>query len=940
MSVLKFKNPDTGDWDSLEVIRGPRGPKGDTGATGPTGPKGDTGATGPKGDAGATGPKGDTGPAGPTGPKGDTGATGPKGDAGATGPKGDTGPTGPAGKTPVKGVDYWTTSDKAEIIAELGGSVTVTPGSTTTTTSAPDFIVAEAERVAGNIQAVRTARTLVFPALSDIHLYDGNSEHDASELSARYAGMGIREMKKRISMDGVVLLGDYSWMSSDDYSSEQVKKDITACKEALGLDDNEIWCVGNHDVCYGYGCDRSLTDDEMYAYIGANADGVKPYDHLERGYGYLDFESQKIRIIYLNTCDVQDWTEYDAYKRAQDASFDAHSEWISPTQIQWLADTALDFSGKSDVAQWGIVIVGHHPLHYSTGCFGHTMKVLEAYRDGLSGSVSCNICMNTSDTWQFQTVTYDFTVGERAELICDIHGHTHNCSMSKISSTSWHTNIPQGVTEVEPWLWRLSVPNICATRNNTGYENFKTNEITAKKYGEFDESGNPVYWTKESDTAKATSFCVISIDRSNKKVYAHIFGAGRDRMVSYADDYVPAEYSITVTTENCTVSGDATTITEGESITLTFTASDGYELPEAPVVSGAAYDWNKSNGSLTLSIPIGPVSVSVVAVPETSEPDTPNEPDAPVVNYTNQIPISTDTDGNIYNGKGYAEATRLNSSGEEESRAGQMTTGFIPVPETYSYDIGQVVLYFSNIVLDNTTTTRIVCYDENKTFVGLKYGSQLVTENNTEASNDCVATWDTDGYLTAVDMTELLYYYKISPDYNKVIKYLRICGSSVTNDSIITVNEPLTSTDTPDEPVTSYTNRLPLATTAPNDNTIYGGDYNGDGVNDGYKNDTRYSSSSGIQASAGKQLTGLIPASEGDIVRVKNIESFEFYIWVKSNGTMSAMQPANNYVTGYAQPDDNGVYTFNGPSSAFMGVRFSGKGITSDTIVTVNEPIE
>ena len=38
------------------------------------------------------------------------------------GPKGDTGDTGPrgtAGHTPVKGADYWTAADKAEIVADV-----------------------------------------------------------------------------------------------------------------------------------------------------------------------------------------------------------------------------------------------------------------------------------------------------------------------------------------------------------------------------------------------------------------------------------------------------------------------------------------------------------------------------------------------------------------------------------------------------------------------------------------------------------------------------------------------------------------------------------------------------------------------------------------------------------------------------------------------------
>lgn len=76
------------------------------------GPKGDTGATGLQGPKGDTGPAGAQGPAGPTGA---TGAQGPKGDTGPTGATGATGPAGADGTTPVRGTDYWTAEDIAEI---------------------------------------------------------------------------------------------------------------------------------------------------------------------------------------------------------------------------------------------------------------------------------------------------------------------------------------------------------------------------------------------------------------------------------------------------------------------------------------------------------------------------------------------------------------------------------------------------------------------------------------------------------------------------------------------------------------------------------------------------------------------------------------------------------------------------------------------------------
>lgn len=157
-----------------------KGPKGDTGAVGPAGPRGSTGEDGisvthrwsgttlyvtsasgtssanlkgEKGEKGDAGEKGADGTMtfedlteeqraslkGDKGEKGDTGATGPqgpqgeKGDKGADGtmtfedlteeqkeslrgPKGEKGDTGPAGYTPVKGTDYYTAADKAEMV--------------------------------------------------------------------------------------------------------------------------------------------------------------------------------------------------------------------------------------------------------------------------------------------------------------------------------------------------------------------------------------------------------------------------------------------------------------------------------------------------------------------------------------------------------------------------------------------------------------------------------------------------------------------------------------------------------------------------------------------------------------------------------------------------------------------------------------------------------
>ena len=58
--------------------------------------------------------------------KGDTGATGAKGDKGDKGDTGATGATGAKGAdgyTPVRGTDYWTDADKAEIKAYVDEAI-------------------------------------------------------------------------------------------------------------------------------------------------------------------------------------------------------------------------------------------------------------------------------------------------------------------------------------------------------------------------------------------------------------------------------------------------------------------------------------------------------------------------------------------------------------------------------------------------------------------------------------------------------------------------------------------------------------------------------------------------------------------------------------------------------------------------------------------------
>lgn len=616
----------------------------------------------------------------------------------------------------------------------------------------PSYITAEAQRVAGLVNS----SNLNIVSGADIHLYSGNSAHDNSLVSAQYAGMGIKELQKRTSIDGTVIVGDYSYMASGSYTAEQTERDIVLTEKALDIEGKKILCLGNHDWTYGKGVDRMFTADEVYDFIGSKSDGVKPTGaDLNRCYGYLDFAEHKIRVIYLNTNDCKDGIANGAVTKDNYG----YLEMISPTQFRWVADVALKFNESG----WGVVFVSHHPLDYGYGWFTKFLQMLEAYDSGtnitlyLAEYIKDGTTVGHNETFNFASMT------NRAEIICNIHGHNHNCAESKISSDD----------TVDPWLWRFCVPNMCANR----YNESATNE--SRKYmGEFDENGTPVYWYKETGNAKATSFNVISIDRTNKMIYAYIFGAGKDRVMYYGE-YIPAEYTITVNATNCVgSSSNPTTITEGLSVSLVFTVSNGYELPDSVTVSGAEYTWNKSTGTLALSNPTANVTITIAGVEI-------------VLPYINQLPISIDTNGNIYNGKGYKENFKLGSTaGEEQGASGINISGFMPIG--YGTDgtaRDEQVVRIDNAELSPTNgNTRIAFYNSSKGFVGYKTATQMKLKANDDNTPNCYYTVNANGYIDYIDTTSYTGYLHKS---NKDTAFFRICGAGIDGDTIITVNEEI-----------------------------------------------------------------------------------------------------------------------------------------------------
>ena len=377
----------------------------------------------------------------------------------------------------------------------------------------PSYISDEAKRVADVVKGKQTVGSLTFTAMSDFHIeVDTTGTHADNLTSCRDAGLGLSELQKHFKLDFTAMLGDYTWMSHT-YTTEQVKKDITYVKNKVSSGMRgvpNVWCTGNHDINYGTNSDRRMTEDELYAYITNNNTGtIQDGENIGRNYGYIDFANQKIRCIYLNTIDSLDYPDYT------DGTADDAME-ITAIQAQWLVDVGLNLTTKSNPTEWGIVILSHHCISQ----FMHITEILTSYRNGTSGSVS--VTTNNVTT----AVNYNFSSTNRGEIICAVHGHDHNFTYRKISTERWDK-----VTEANAWLWSICVPNVDTTRNNE--KATSTDEAYKKAFGEFDSSGNPVYYKKTQGTSKSTSFCILTVDRKNRKIHAIAYGAGIDREINY-----------------------------------------------------------------------------------------------------------------------------------------------------------------------------------------------------------------------------------------------------------------------------------------------------------------------------------------------------------------------------------------------------------------------
>lgn len=563
--------------------------------------------------------------------------------------------------------------------------------------SIPEYVKAEAEAVIDRVIEAQGNRTFTFACITDLHYgswgyYEGITDYPDG---IKHACQALKYIDERLKLDAVAVLGDYTdGMAYDQYDTAVYDfKGINAVLDKLRFSPN-LRLVGNHDFHVKH---SPLT----YRYITAYSDNVEWGDCLG-GYFYKDFIAQKIRVICLNTSEIN------------------HTS-VSPTaeQYQWFVNS-LDLSTKENASDWHILILSHIPLDfYANGGAYKFANILNAYQ--------------TSGTWSdADGVSCDFSNGKNvAKIVGNIHGHIHNLKVDKL----YHG----GSSTEQINVWRMATPNACFGKEN--------------KYDGYQED---TAYLKTANSASDTAFCVYCIDLDTYTIKAICYGAGYDRELNYDSGIIGKSYSIANNLTNVTNSNTTKSIAKNGSYSATLTATAG-EITSVTITMGGvditstAY----SNGNINISTVTG--NIVITAIAEVEEPEEPDEP----IQIINQIPISTDIGGNIYNGKGYKENTRWSGSSNADSGYdGVDVTGYIPI--TYGDTIR-----FKNITLTAGTPKNEVWYFEVK---GTSYFHRVVGEFLNEEL-------DENGNLIGFTA--------------EVTGFMRVVASNIDDTSIITKNQPI-----------------------------------------------------------------------------------------------------------------------------------------------------
>ena len=199
------------------------------------------------------------------------------------------------------------------------------------TADIPDYVITEGKRVASGMISKQGSNSLTAVIISDMHEF-GDNDHTDATIMERYrranrnAGQGAKIVADNINLDFFANLGDLSWGAKTSTVTDFVQSIVNARMYTYDIEKNHETFItpGNHDTAtYGFAQNNEyLSQNVMDGLIGT--------------YRYVDFTSKKVRVICLNTAEVEGLT----------VSGQSGTERITGTQLQWFADSLSSHNWK------------------------------------------------------------------------------------------------------------------------------------------------------------------------------------------------------------------------------------------------------------------------------------------------------------------------------------------------------------------------------------------------------------------------------------------------------------------------------------------------------------------------------------------------------------------------------------------------------------------
>lgn len=517
-------------------------------------------------------------------------------------------------------------------IAQMGDAVRAIPSKDNIIhADIPDYVKMEALDVAKKVQAVRTSESIVFIAASDAHQLDTSADIVAGN---KHAGMAMKALAYILpGIDFACYLGDYT-AGSNTTTIEEGKRhfaEINADIDEAFAGIPQFRTIGNHDpLGYSYSQNGSyLNQATLYELVGKyNNDGATVMGSTTGGYCYRDFTDKKVRVICLNTAEMT-------------SASSGGAENMTAEQKLWFANALKSAGAKG--ADWGIIVLSHHPLDW--GNILTASNIVHAYVEGVSITVTSGNTVN-------------FSGSNSAKFLGAFHGHVHGFKAAKL-------NYIANSVGTEYQAYRIAIPNMCFARNNEYGQNGN-----AEYYGI--EFGETTTYNKTANSAKDTAFVVNVVNPSQQKIYSYCYGAGYDREI------FTGIHTVAVT--GVTLNAASGELTVGGQTTLTATVSPAD-------ASNKTVTW-ESSAPTVASV----VNGVVTALAPGSSKITVKTQDG---NFTAEYSLTVKAETiNLLTEYGYADNIRLSTgNGSEKEQADYVTVGHtapIPIDNT-RYPNGAII---------------------------------------------------------------------------------------------------------------------------------------------------------------------------------------------------------------------------------------------------------